>query len=241
MNNRTGFLLCAIRLAAMLGVSGISFFTEAAQTHAAAPISHPTATSTEPSHAGRAQSIRLAHALAALNAEPGFNELKNAALRIADADTQSTINLVKSARTQAVLPQLKFTAGVDLERDESLDQEAHEPDAWGADTDRDLGFQISAQWQLSELIFNPDLLRVYSTLSSRASDREELISMLAGYFFERRKLILINTAVRESDIRKTIEIKMRIEELTAVIDALTGGLLSRNLRAGKQSQSEMEP
>jgi hypothetical protein len=135
---------------------------------------------------------------------------------------------MRSVRWSAVLPVLKVTVEQDMERDESLDRYQDEPDRWGADTDKDLGFQASAQWNLPELIFNPDEVRVYSALANRASRREAVATVLVGYYFERRRLKVLALVAPEQDTAKALERAIRVEELTALIDALTGGLLSRN-------------
>ena len=115
---------------------------------------------------------RIERALESLEREPSLAELQRAALRLADADAASTRGWQDAARWSAVLPIVKLVAEHDLERDEALDRYQDEPDRWGADTDRDYGFQVSAQWNLPELVFNPDEVRVYGALASRASRRE---------------------------------------------------------------------
>ncbi len=163
-------------------------------------------------------------------AEPTLQELKRAALRRADADLKSSRGWMRSTNWSAVLPVLKVTVEHDMERDESLDRYQDEPDRWGADTDKDLGFQVSAQWNLPELIFNPDEVRVYSALANRAARREALLTVLVGYYYERLRLKLLQKVAPETIPAKALERKVRIQELAALIDALTGGLLSRNLK-----------
>jgi hypothetical protein len=168
-------------------------------------------------------------ALDRLAGEPSLRELERAALRLADADVEGADGWMASANWSAVLPVVKLVAEHDLERDESLDRYQDEPDRWGADTDRDLGFQVSAQWNLPELVFNPDEVRIYGALANRATRREALLTTLVGYYFERRRLQLAELLEPAPDLARRLERQMRIEELTAVIDALTGGLLTRNL------------
>ena len=55
--------------------------------------------------------------------------------------------------------------------------------------------------------------------------------MLVGYYYERRRLQLETMLVPPKDIQEALERKVRIEELTAAIDALTGGRLSSKLGA----------
>lgn len=178
----------------------------------------------------RENGTTVKQALATMEGEASLRELQQAALRRADADIGGSRHWVSATRWSAVLPVLKVTVEQDMERDESLDRYQDEPDRWGADTDRDLGFQVSAQWNLPELIFNPDEMRVYSSLANRAARREALMTVLVGYYFERRKLIVTRLVSPPSDPTAALEQDIRIAELTALIDALTGGRLSSNLK-----------
>jgi hypothetical protein len=88
-----------------------------------------------------------------------------------------------------------------------------------------------------EVAFTPTLkdhdsdeVRVYDLLADRADRREALLTLLVGTYFERRRLMLTELLVPAATPDEAIERRTRIDELTAVIDALTGGLLSRNLK-----------
>jgi hypothetical protein len=188
--------------------------------------------------AGDARSHQAAidRALEQLNGEPSLAELQRAALRLADADPERARNWMRAPNLAPILPRFKVTLDHDLEHDESLDRDQVKPDKWGADTDRDLELQFSAQWELSELVFNPDEVRVYGALANRAQRRESLLATLVGTYFERRKLQLVEILEPASELAESIERKLRIDELTAMIDALTGGLLSRTLEAGPKAR-----
>lgn len=173
---------------------------------------------------------RIEEVLNSLSHEPSLADLEKATLKIADADIESSKRWLKAPRRAALLPAIKLVFDHDMGRDESLDRYQEKPDRWGADTDRDLGFQVSAQWKLDELIFNPDEVRVWNALADRASRREALLNVLVGNYFERRKLQLLKQLLPPKDLAEMARIKLRIAELTASIDAMTGGLLSRPLK-----------
>jgi hypothetical protein len=173
---------------------------------------------------------RVEEAIARLPDEPSLAALERAALRRADADSDSVRWLTAAVHVAAALPAIKLTLDRDVSRDESLDRYQDEPDRWGADTGRGFGVGASAEWKLGELVFDPDEIRVYDLLGDRADRREELLTLLVGTYFERRRLMLTELLVPAATPEEAIERRTRIDELTAVIDALTGGLLSRNLK-----------
>jgi hypothetical protein len=161
--------------------------------------------------------------------EPTLQELERAALRVADADAAETRRWHRTPRLSAMLPTLKLTSDYDIGRDEALDRYQDEPDRWGADTDRAMGFQASCQWHLNELVFNADEVKVYNALADRAARREGILNLLIGYYFERRRLQLEGLLLPPGDIGEALDREMRIRQLTASIDALTGGLLSSKI------------
>ena len=173
---------------------------------------------------------RVEEALVLLPDEPSLAALERAALRRADADPESVRWLPASVHAAAALPSIKLSVDRDVGRDESLDRYQDEPDRWGADTDRGIGLSASAEWKLGELVFDPDEVRVYDLLGDRADRREALLTMLVGAYFERRQLLLTELLLPATTAEEAIARRTRIDELTAVIDALTGGLLSRNLK-----------
>jgi hypothetical protein len=172
---------------------------------------------------------QIDRALAALSHEPSLAALKAAALQHADLGRTETDGWKRAANLQALLPILKVTADLGVGRDEALDRYQDKPDRWGADTDQGYGVGLQAQWKLGALVFNADELKVYDMLSDRAVRREALLSTLVSLYFERRRLQLTAMLAPPEGASEIVSNRMRLGELTATIDALTGGLLSRRL------------
>lgn len=179
--------------------------------------------------AAAAHRAAIERALARLDGEPSLAELQRAALRVADADPESVRKWRRAPNLSHVLPRFRATTNYNIERDESLIRYQEKPDRWGATSDHDLRLQFWAQWELSRLVFNPDEVRVHGALANRAQRRENLLATLVGYYYERRRLQLEEIIDPPSEMADIIELRMRIDELTAMIDALTGGLLSSTL------------
>ena len=185
-------------------------------------------TEPEQDHSTREQDeTALKQIEAKLDKEPPLEFLIHAALGQADADIDSAKSWQRRVRRSALLPTFKASMGIDLEHDESLDRTQEDPDRWGADTDRDLGLQLTAQWDLSKLVFHPDELRVYNALADRAERRESVSTMLIAYWFERRQLQIMLAVRPPENIEERIAQTLRMKELSARIDTLTGGALTR--------------
>jgi hypothetical protein len=202
---------------------------EAVHDEAASPAPSSPPVDDEPSPDPRELKRKIDEAARALAREPSLAELRQAALRLADADKSPTNRWKRSVRLSSLLPTLKVAGDIGQSRDESLDRYQDDPDRWGADTTSGLGADVSVQWKLDRLIFNTDELKVYDTLADRAVRRENLSTLLINVYFERKRLLLEESLLPPEDLSDALERQMRIEELTETIDSLTGGLLSRKM------------
>ncbi|HPN83537.1 MAG TPA: hypothetical protein PLM00_09100 [Spirochaetota bacterium] len=158
---------------------------------------------------------------------PVVSRLVNAALRLADAEFSRGASWPRKVRASALLPEIRVTSSYDTDRDESLDRYQDRPDRWGADTDRDFGISVTATWNFASLVFHPEELDVQDALQDIAQRREEIIAAVVNGWFERDRLLKLRAIRPPSDLAARLEIEARILALTAQIDALTGGLLSR--------------
>jgi hypothetical protein len=59
--------------------------------------------------------------------------------------------------------------------------------------------------------------------------REDLLSQISRIYFERRRLQIELIAGISYDPSDTLSKQMRVDELTALLDALTGGNFSKNI------------
>jgi hypothetical protein len=170
----------------------------------------------------------IARALSELPPEPRLEELSDAALRYLDAHPEAVARLLEAPRRAAILPELRLAADLGAQRDESLNRYQTKPDLWGADTDRDIALKLTLVWRLDRLVYSPDQARTHAVIVSRAERREAVLTTLVRAYFERRKLQLRLHISPPSDVVSYLEAHERIEELGALIDALTGGALRRH-------------
>ena len=95
-------------------------------------------------------------------------------------------------------------------------------------------FEVAATWALERLVWHPDEMRVAREAQRMALHREKLLVEVASLDAERRRLLrgIARQAaggalhVAESDAE---EAQLRLIEVEAVLDGLTGGLFSRTV------------
>ena len=168
--------------------------------------------------------IDFEQALKGLSAnEPTIRQVQEAALRYAEVVHPDRIKaLRRNARLKALLP------------DVSLDYDKTIYSATGKDYSnivigpRDWGLTLS--WDVGDLIFSEQVRLIDSNTRLMVQLRDDILNEVTRLYYERRKLqtelILTPPETPHDKLAKTL----RLEELTANIDALTGGYFSRNLK-----------
>lgn len=90
--------------------------------------------------------------------------------------------------------------------------------------------KVHAQWDLSKLIYNSEQKAVVGTMVSASTRRDKILKDLTKVYYQRRKAQIDAILNPPSDIAKKLESDLKIQELTATLDAMTGGWFSEQLR-----------
>ena len=92
-------------------------------------------------------------------------------------------------------------------------------------------YGVGLQWDLSELVWNPDQSSIDLRSKYTTQLRNQILQDVTRLYFERRRLLseisamdTENTDVGNGHARSLlVEKRLKVEELTAYLDALTGG------------------
>jgi hypothetical protein len=196
----------------------------------------------------RAQRPRLDPAVArALAAEdPPVAALRAAATALVLAEPDRARSLVERARFAGWLPELRLMVDRRFSRTESVDlgtptdQTALAP--VGIDSVNDVRYQARATWDLGKLIFNPDEIGAQFQALRTADTRREIESLVIRLYFERRRLKAESATADDLDMLPGSKRELRIAEIEAELDALTGGAFTRLAHHGPiGGESRSEP
>ncbi|MDD5311195.1 MAG: hypothetical protein PHX64_05540, partial [Candidatus Omnitrophica bacterium] len=91
------------------------------------------------------------------------------------------------------------------------------------------GWDVSASWDLGDLVYNTAQTSIDSRSKLMVELRNDIMEALNTAYFERKKLQKQLIRITDKESPSYTERELRIEELTATIDGLTGGYLSRKL------------
>jgi hypothetical protein len=152
---------------------------------------------------------------------------------VVDQALETTVpgkNVPSAARihASALLPTLRVTVVKSFENDKSVDQYTDGDIKLAIDTDDDFELRGYLQWDLSALVFDPAEIGASARRLEEMEWRLDLARDVVEAYHERKKLLVLMTlgALAGQDLAGAA---LRVEELTAVLDTVTGGWFGEEL------------
>ncbi|MFH0731359.1 MAG: hypothetical protein V2A72_00355 [Candidatus Omnitrophota bacterium] len=164
-----------------------------------------------------------------LNKEPGIRQVQLAAIEYAEVSPDKIVQMREQAKSKAWLPKLGLDFGYDTNNNIDIDRGGtNDRDVFinGPD-DEDWDWGASLNWDLGELVWNPDQTTIDLRSKYMVCLRKDILEEVTKLYFERQRLIyeIIDGMYKGTSLNTA---SLRLDELTARIDALTGGFLSKN-------------
>ena len=167
--------------------------------------------------------------LRALDAEPTCQEVQEQALKYFNISGRQVDSLRTRAKTKSILPVLEVSGGYTdsfiVERTTNIEHgldnlwldKGASGDAWDV--------RGKATWDLPRLVFNSEVLDV----ASLAGLMQGVLKEATRLYYMRRRLQVDLILSPPSDPATLLSKQMRLDELTSLIDAITGSWFSREL------------
>ena len=163
-----------------------------------------------------------------LTEEPDLRAIHHAAIRYADMNPEKIKNWQRESRLSHLMP--KLSGGVSNSIDQNIDIDrgsTNNPDLFIiGPNEKSWSHNVGISWDFAELIWSSDQTSIDSRSKLMTELRNEILSSLTRLYFERKRLITEYFLKPPSDELSRIELIQHIEELTAHIDAYTGGYFS---------------
>ncbi len=104
----------------------------------------------------------------------------------------------------------------------------------GVDRDRDHSFAVRARWDFDDLLMSSNHMRVISESRKMVEFRDEVMEAITSLYFERRRHQVEMLLSPSRDLKGQVEDQLKLLELTAQLDAYSGGRFSQaTARAGE--------
>ena len=180
--------------------------------------------------------------MAKFDHEPSIEQTLDAAIAYAGLDSDRLESLYTRAGAAKALPKVLSYEMTYRDQDRDRPQDVFtfkdpKSEDWTErkltdyqeDTDY-IQHKVKAQWDLSGVVYNSDQLRVVSLMNSSVKNRDAILKAVTKTYYARRKAQIDMLLNPPSDISEKLEGDLRIQEMTATLDAMTGGWFSHNIR-----------
>jgi hypothetical protein len=171
--------------------------------------------------------------LAKFKHEPTVQQVQDAAIRYYQVHPDRISSLRTNAQLKALVPTISggFTNSL-TSTNRSMNDGLYLALKFKEDeriTGDSRGFSVSATWSLDRLVFNAEVLDVQSLIGIL----DGVVREVTTIYYIRRRLQIDNVLRPPTDLATKISQSIRIDELTGLLDAMTGGFMSKSLRSAK--------
>ena len=173
---------------------------------------------------------RLRRILQKLAEEPGIDEVQEAALEFYDLEHGRVKGMSKRASAKSLLPKVTVeyrhnAIGTTVDKQDFInypDQVAGRDQINGAVDE----FVVQGSWNLPKLVYNPEVLEV----TSLRKLRERVLKEVTRLYYLRRRLKIGMMLDPPKDASRKVRKQIRIDQTTAMINAITNGIYERDER-----------
>ena len=165
--------------------------------------------------------------LARLELEPDCQQVQQAALSYFQITGEQVSSLNKRAKVKALLPVLELSGGyTDAKTDEITSNYLEEMYPWLTKAAGGNAWDARAKlvWNLPQLVFNSEVLDVAALSGLMQSVLKETTRL----YYMRRRLQVDLILSPPTDLATKLSKQMRLDELTSLLDAMTGGWFSKS-------------
>lgn len=175
--------------------------------------------------------------------EPAVREIQKHAIRYGNLGNGKINRWHWASRLRAFVPRLTFSKDFSINENIDIDRGGtNDPDKFihGPDEAKQ-GWGGGLTWELGDLLYSSAQTSIDSRAKLLVELRESLLSEVTRIYFERRRVQMeIVFSPPNITLQERLDLFLRLDELTAQIDALTDGFLSRRLEEIEEEHPEFK-
>jgi len=187
--------------------------------------------------------------LGRFKSEPTVNQVQMWAADYANISPERVKRWLSQSSTFAALPEVQLTYYVRDDYDQGFEYfdenglDPRSPDSnpaaviQDADSGRQTEYRVRLTFDLDKLIMSSERIRVINEYQDIVKLRDQVLGEVTRLYFERRRLQAERLLAPKSDPLALVKEELRLMELTANIDALTGGAFSAGVARGNAGQA----
>jgi len=168
--------------------------------------------------------------------DPSIRAVQEMAVSYAEVHPDKINNWRKGTKLRGLLP--KVTFGIDRSVSDTYEIYTSGTRANAfyliGPPDHTDGWDLSFTWDLGDLIYNEHQTSIDTRSKLMVQLREDILNEVTRLYFERRRLQIALAGSKSATQTQVIEKELRLQELTASLDAFTGGAFSNAIEAGRR-------
>lgn len=179
----------------------------------------------------RTEALRILQRFAS---EPSVVDVQQAAARYARVNPQAYDSWLSAANLAYILPRNlrgRVRSTNDDQRDVRTSGTSSDAISDLVSVDEQAQYELTADWDLTRLVFNRDQITAARQIERIVNQREDILTTVNKLYFARRQLQVEMELEQGGSVERAIKSQLRIDALTADLDALTGGWFSKQLTA----------
>ncbi len=162
--------------------------------------------------------------------EPTIERVHRAALAHLALRPERIGRMARDVRRRGWLPIASFRVARELDRNVGRDSDEvflsgavrHLNDS-DSDRSEDLELSLTFSWDLGDLAYHPEEIDISREAREVIELRDDILDEITQLYFDRRRALAQLTAIGDSAGAEVESLRLRVAELTAGIDAWTGG------------------
>ncbi|MFT5681794.1 MAG: hypothetical protein ACI8RZ_002712 [Myxococcota bacterium] len=172
--------------------------------------------------------------LAEFAVEPDVRQVQAMAQGYARTNPELVDGWLTASRRAYLLPKLNLQYEKELELYDTFTYEADDAgdafiEPYGTRADNDDKYVVKLEWRLDKLVMSSEQIRVINESQDIVKLRDKVLDEVTRLYFDRRRLQVELLLAPAGDLRTQLENELRLQELTANLDALTGGSFTASL------------
>lgn len=173
--------------------------------------------------------------LAVFDPEPSIQDVQQLAMLYTYTHRDQVEAWMQATKTGPALPQLsvKYRYTDVFKQDFDYTDQGTAFDLTDGEVDNGWYTEVQVKWQLNELVMSSEKIRVISETQDVAKLRDKVLSDVTRLYFDRRRLQVDMLLNPSNDMRTQLDHQLRLMELTAELDAYTGGAFSASVSAAQ--------
>ncbi len=175
--------------------------------------------------------------MTAFDHEPSIDVVQQWAVHYSNTHPSEVASWWNLARKGKMLPEFdvwyryydRYNEDFDYTTDDITGDVTGELD--GVDRDQDHQVVLKVGWDFDDMLMSSNHMRVVSESRKSVEFRDEIVEAITGLYFERRRHQVDMLLSPSRDLKAQVEDQLKLMELTAQLDAYTGGRFTDGLSA----------